>query len=67
MKGDESDPYEVISISFNYYSILINHYNTFSHLPFKSCHVVTRSKTKAEGTQLPKVHGVDKVVHPSLK
>ena len=33
----------------------------------ESFHVVTRSKSKAEGSQLPKVHGVDKAVSPSLK
>ena len=67
MKGDKSDPHEVIPTSFNSYSILKDHFNTFKHLPLGNYHVATRSKTKDEGTQLPKVHGVDKVVNKSLK
>ena len=67
IKGDESDPHKVIPISLNSYSILRDHHNTFSHLPLENYYVVTRSKTKAEGTQLPKVHRVDEAVNSLLK
>ena len=33
----------------------------------RNYYAATRSKTKAGGTQSPKVHGVDKAVNPSLK
>ena len=51
MKGNESDPHKVISISFNSYSILRDYYNTCSHLPLENYYVVTTSKTKDEGTK----------------
>ena len=67
MKGDQYDLHEVTPITFNSYSILRDHYNTFRHLPLGNHHVVTRSKTEADGTQLPKVHWVYKVVNQPLK
>ena len=58
---------EVIPISLNSHSILKEYYNTFSNLPLENYHVVTRSKNKAAGIHLSKVHGADKFVNPSLK
>ena len=54
MKRDECDPHKVIPVSFNSYSILKNHYNTFSNLPLENYHARSRSKANAEGIQLPK-------------
>ena len=48
-------------------TILRNYFNTLSHLLSGNYHVVTRSKTKGKGTQLPKEHGVNKVLNPLLK
>ena len=67
MEGDKSDPHQVIPIAFNFQSILTGHYYTFLKLPSETYRVVTRSQTKAEGTQMPKVHRADKVLDPSLK
>ena len=65
MKRDGTGHHKVICTSFN--SILRDHYNTFSHLPLENYYVVTKSKTKVDRTQLPKVYGVDKVVNGLFK
>ena len=67
MEGNKSDlmmlfPYHLIPPS-----TLTEHYYTFSNLQSEIYRVVTRSQTKAVGTQMPKVHGVDKVVCPACK
>ena len=51
MKGDKSDPHEVIPISFSSHSILTGHYYTYLKLPSETYGVETRSQTKAVGTQ----------------
>ena len=67
MEGDKSDPHEVIPISYNSHSILKEHYYTLFNLPSETYRLVTRSQTKSGGTQLLKVHRVDKVVYPAFK
>ena len=67
MEGDKTDHHEVIPISFNFHSLLTGHCYTFFKLPIETYTVVTRSQTEAVETQLPKVHGADKVVHQALK
>ena len=62
MKEDRSDPHEVIPISFNSHSILTEHNYSFFNLPTETYKAVTRFQTKVLGNQMPKVHGVDKVV-----
>ena len=60
MEGDNSDPHEVISISFTFHPILMEHCNAFSNLLKHTFRVVTRSQAKVVGTPIPKVHGADK-------
>ena len=68
MEGDKiGDPHKVIFILFNSHSILTGHYYTFCKLPSEAYGVVTRFQTKALVTQMPKVHGADKVVDPAFK
>ena len=67
IEGDKNYHHEVISISFNFHSILTGHIYIFFKLPSETHGVVTRSQMKAVGTQMPKVHGADKVVDPALK
>ena len=64
--GDKSDPHGVIPISFNSHSTLTAHFYTFFKLQSETYTVVTRSKTKAVGTQMPKVHEAHKIVDPAL-
>ena len=67
MEGDKSNPHEVGPISLNSHSILTGHYYTFFNLPSETYVVVIRSQTKLVGIQMPKVHGADKVMDPTLK
>ena len=64
--GDSSHLHDIVPISFNSHSILMEHCNAYSNPPKDTYRVVTRSQTKVAGTQMPKVHGVDKAVDPNL-
>ena len=50
--NDNSNPHEVIPISFNMYQILNQNYYIEKYL------IQTRSQTKYSGTKLPEVHGM---------
>ena len=63
---DRGNPWEVIPISFNSFSML----NTIRKVTLHQANkllVTTRSKTKAEGATLPPVHGVQKHLDPAVK
>ena len=63
---DRGNPGEVITISFNFFSMLNTIRKATPHKANKLL-VATRSKTKAEGTSPPPVHGVQKHLDPALK
>ena len=63
---DRGNPGEVISISFNSFSML----NTIRKVTLQQANkllIATRSSTKAEGTTLPPVHGIQKHLDPAIK
>ena len=61
-KNDDSNPHEIIPISFNRHQILNeNYYNEEKYL------IQTRSQAKSSGIKLPEVHGVEKNLDPNLK
>ena len=61
-KNDDSNPHDIISISFNICQTLDNnYYNKEKYL------IQTRSEAKSSGVKLPKVHGVGKNIDPNLK
>ena len=61
-KSDDSNPHEIISISFNMCKILDdNYYNIEKYL------IQTRSQARTSGVKLPEVHGVGKNLDPNLK
>ena len=63
---DRGNPGEVIPISFNSFSML----NTMRKVTLQQANkllIATRSSTKAEGTTLPPVHGVQKHLDPAVK
>ena len=58
----DSNPHEIIPISFNMYQVLYeNYYNTENYL------VQTRSEARSRGIKLPEVHGVGKNLDPNIK
>ena len=60
-KHDNSNPHEIIHISFNMYQVLHEkHYDTGNYL------VQTRSQTKSSGIKLPEVHGMRKNLDPNI-
>ena len=61
-KNDNSNPHEVIPISFNTYKMLTdNYYNIEKYL------VQTRSQAKSSGIKLPDVHGMGKNLDTNMK
>ena len=61
-KNDDSNPHEIIPISFNMCQILDeNYYNEEKYS------IQTRSQAKSSGIKLPEVHGMGKNLDPNLK
>ena len=59
-KSDDSNPHEIIPISFNMYQVLHEkYYNAEIYL------VQTRSKARSSGIKLPEVHGMGKNLDPN--
>ena len=60
-KNDDSNPQEIIPISFNMCQILDDNYYSEKYL------IQTRSQTKTSGIKLLEVHGMGKNLDPNLK
>ena len=61
-KNDDSNPHEIIPISFNRYKILNdNYYNIEKYL------IQTISQAKSSGIKLPEAHGMGKNLNPNIK
>ena len=58
-QGDDSDPHEIIPISFNMKEILKQNYCTYTEDKFM---VQPRSQNKAKGVKLPAVHSTKKTL-----
>ena len=62
LKNDNSNPHEIIPISFNMYkSLNDNYYNIEKYL------ILTRSQAKSSGITLPEIHGMGKNLDPNIK
>ena len=60
--NDNSNPHEIIPISFNMYQVLHErYYNTENYL------VQTRSQARSSGIKLPEIHGMGKNLDPNIK
>ena len=60
-KKDDSNPHEIILISFNMRDILQEDYYNFSNMKVGGKYLVkTRSQAKSSGVKVPEVHGVEK-------
>ena len=60
-KNNDSNPHEIIPISFNMCQVLDNNYYNGKYL------ILTRSQAKSTGIKLLEVHGVGKNLDPNLK
>ena len=67
-KNDDSDPSEIIPISFNVYNILEENRNSDMYEKNEGKFLIqTHSQTKMSGTTLPEVHGVRKKLDPNMR
>ena len=71
-KNDDSDPSEIISISFNAYNILEENRKVDACINFPCKNenkflIQTCSQAKMSGTKLPEVHRVRKELNPNLR
>ena len=71
-KNDDSDPSEIIPISFNAYKILEDNRKVDECINFPCKNkekflIQTHSQAKMSGTKLPEVQGVRKELNPNLK
>ena len=60
-ENDDSNPHEIIHISFNVYRVLENKFYDDKYL------IQTRSQAKSSGIKLPEVHGMRQNLDPDLK
>ena len=60
-KNDDSNPHEIIPISFNMYQVLENKFNDDKYI------IQMRSQAKSRGIKLLEVHGVRQNLNPNLK
>ena len=60
-KNNDSNPHEIIPISFNKCQILDDNYYNENYL------IQTRSQAKTSGIKLPEIHGMGKNLDPNLK
>ena len=67
-RNDNSDPSEIIPISFNAYNILEEHRNSDMHKKNEGKFLIqTCSQAKMSGTTLLEVHGVRKKLDPNIR
>ena len=71
-KNDDSDPSEIIPISFNAYNILEENRKVDACINFPCKNenkflIQTHSQAKTSSTKLPEVHGVRKELNPNLR
>ena len=66
-KHDDSNPHEIIPISFNMYTMLHTRYYNIMEREQGKYLVHTRSQAKTSGIILPEVHGIDKGIDPNVR
>ena len=67
-RNDDSDPSEIIPISFNAYNILEENRNLGMHEKNEGKFLIQMySQAKMSGTTLPEVHGVRKKLDPNMR
>ena len=67
-KTDNSNPHQIIPISFSLRRVLCENYYRLNDLIETNTYLVqTRSQAKSSGTKVPEVHGADKGLVPHIK
>ena len=61
-KVDDSNPHEIIPISFSMREVLQENYYTFGKMREEDRYLVqTRLQAKSSGVKVPEIHGIEKV------
>ena len=72
-KNDDSNPHEIIPISFTLKNLSCEHFYQFnsmtgiSETETNKYLIQTRSQAKSSGIKLPEIHGVNKGINPHVK
>ena len=72
-KTDDSNPHEIIPISFTLKSLASNHFyqfnnmNEISETETNKYLIQTRSQAKSSGIKVPEIHGANKGINPHIK
>ena len=66
-KTGNSNPHEIIAISFNVREVLHENYYNLGNMTKDKYLVQTRSQTKSKGVKVPEVHGIEKHLVPHIK
>ena len=72
-KMDDSNPHEIIPISFTLKSLVSNHFyginsmNEISETETNKYLIQTRSQAKSSGIKVPEIHGTNKGINPHIK
>ena len=66
-KNDDSNPHEIIPISFNMYQALENKFYLGNNFYKDKYLIQMRSQAKSSSIKLPEVHGMRKNLDPNLK
>ena len=66
-KTDDSNPHEIIPISFSLRRVLCENYYKLDMMETDKYLVQTRSQVKSSGVRVPEVLGVDKGLNPHVK
>ena len=72
-KTDDSNPHEIIHISFTLKSLVSNHFyqinsmNEISETETNTYLIQTRSPAKSSGIKVPEIHGANKGINPHIK
>ena len=65
-KHDDSNPHEIIPISFNMQNVLLSRYYIINERKEGKYLVQTRLQAKSSGITLPELHAVDKGLDPNI-
>ena len=72
-KMDDSNPHEIIPMSFTLKSLAHDHFyqfnstNKISETGSNKYLIQTRSQAKSSGIKVPEIHGANKVINPHIK
>ena len=72
-KNDDSNPFEIIPISFTLKDIARDHFcqftnmNTINEIEMNKYQIQTRSQAKSSGTKIPEIHSVNKGIDPHIR